>query len=111
VTLHINESEVEKLFTMAMAIEAVEKISQRQAAGEVLVHPRRRFELPEGAFFHNMAAADVAGEFCGDQAVHLRPRKTEVPGVLMVERKRRTADADRSGQIGTNEDRRGFGCG
>ena len=62
-TLHINESEVEKLFTMAMAIEAVEKISQRQAAGEVLVHPRRRFELPEGAFFHNMAAADVAGEF------------------------------------------------
>jgi len=63
VTLHINESEVEKLFTMPMAIEAVEKISQRQAAGEVLVHPRRRFELPEGAFFHNMAAADVAGQF------------------------------------------------
>jgi ornithine cyclodeaminase/alanine dehydrogenase-like protein (mu-crystallin family) len=63
VTLHINESEVGKLFTMPMAIEAVEKISQRQAAGEVLVHPRRRFELPEGAFFHNMAAADVAGEF------------------------------------------------
>ncbi len=62
-TLHINESEVEKVFTMPLAIEAVEKISKRQAAGEVLVHPRRRFELPEGAFFHNMAAADVAGEF------------------------------------------------
>lgn len=62
-TLHINESEVEKVFTMPLAIEAVEKISMRQAAGEVLVHPRRRFELPEGAFFHNMAAADVAGEF------------------------------------------------
>jgi len=63
VTLHINESEVEKVFTMSLAIEAVEKISQRQAAGEVLVHPRRRFELPESAFFHNMAAADVVGKF------------------------------------------------
>jgi len=63
VTLHINESEVEKIFTMSLAIEAVEKISQRQAAGEVLVHPRRRFELPESAFFHNMAAADVVGKF------------------------------------------------
>ena len=62
-TLHINESEVEKVFTMPLAIEAVEKISKRQAAGEVLVHPRRRFELPESAFFHNMAAADVAGKF------------------------------------------------
>jgi alanine dehydrogenase len=63
VTLHINESEVEKVFTMPLAIEAVEKISKRQAAGEVLVHARRRFELPEGAFFHNMAAADIAGQF------------------------------------------------
>jgi ornithine cyclodeaminase/alanine dehydrogenase-like protein (mu-crystallin family) len=63
VTLHINESEVETIFTMSLAIEAVEKISQRQAAGEVLVHPRRRFELPESAFFHNMAAADVVGKF------------------------------------------------
>ncbi len=62
-TLHINESEVEKVFTMPLAIEAVEKISKRQAAGEVLVHARRRFELPEGAFFHNMAAADIAGQF------------------------------------------------
>jgi alanine dehydrogenase len=63
VTLHINESEVQKLFTMPLAIEAVEKISKRQAAGEVLVHPRKRFELPESAFFHNMAAADLVGQF------------------------------------------------
>ena len=62
-TLHINESEVQKLFTMPLAIEAVEKISKRQAAGEVLVHPRKRFELPESAFFHNMAAADLVGQF------------------------------------------------
>jgi ornithine cyclodeaminase/alanine dehydrogenase-like protein (mu-crystallin family) len=63
VTLHINESEVEKVFTMPLAIESVEKISKRQASGEVLVHPRRRFELPEGAFFHYMASADLVGEF------------------------------------------------
>jgi alanine dehydrogenase len=63
VTLHINESEVQKVFTMPLAIEAVQKISKRQAAGEVLVHPRKRFELPEGAFFHNMAATDVVGKF------------------------------------------------
>jgi alanine dehydrogenase len=59
VTLHINETEVKSLFNMPLAIEAVEMISKRQAAGEVLVHPRRRFELPGGAFFHHMAAADV----------------------------------------------------
>lgn len=63
VTLHINESEVQKVFTMPLAIEAVEKVSKRQAAGEVLVHSRRRFELPDGAFFHHMAAADVPGGF------------------------------------------------
>src|SRR5260370_15751229 len=48
---------------MPLAIEAVEKISKRQAAGEVLVHPRKRFELPESVFFHNMAAADIVGKF------------------------------------------------
>ena len=62
-TLHINEAEVREVFTMARAIEAVEAISKRQASGEVLVHPRRRFELPGGAFFHYMAAADVPGGF------------------------------------------------
>jgi alanine dehydrogenase len=59
VTLHINESEVKRVLTMPLAIDAVEEVSKRQAAGEVLVHPRRRFELPGGAFFHHMAAADV----------------------------------------------------
>lgn len=61
--LHINESEVKSIFTMPLAIEAVESISKRQATGEVLVHPRRRFELPGGSFFHHMAAADVPGGF------------------------------------------------
>jgi alanine dehydrogenase len=59
VTLHINEAEVKSLLSMPLAIEAVETISRRQAAGEVLVHARRRFELPGGAFFHHMAAVDL----------------------------------------------------
>jgi ornithine cyclodeaminase/alanine dehydrogenase-like protein (mu-crystallin family) len=59
VTLHINEAEVKSVLNMPLAIEAVETISRKQATGEVLVHSRRRFELPGGAFFHHMAAADV----------------------------------------------------
>jgi alanine dehydrogenase len=57
-TLHINEAQVRSVLTMSMAINAVEEISRKQASGEVIVHPRRRFELPAGGFFHYMAAAD-----------------------------------------------------
>jgi alanine dehydrogenase len=60
--LHINEAEVRSAFTMAMAVEAVEEISRRQEAGEVILHPRRRFEFPEGRFFHHMAAADLKAD-------------------------------------------------
>ena len=62
-TLHINEAEVKSVLTMPLAMEAVETVSKRQAAGEVLVHPRRRFESPGRAFFNYMAAADVADNF------------------------------------------------
>jgi alanine dehydrogenase len=62
-TLHISEAEVRATLTMATAIEAVEEISRRQATGETVVHPRRRFELPGGGFFHYMAAADYAGGY------------------------------------------------
>jgi ornithine cyclodeaminase/alanine dehydrogenase-like protein (mu-crystallin family) len=62
-TLHISESEVRAVLTMPMAIEAVEDISRKQANGEVVVHPRRRFELPGGGFFHYMAAADFTAGF------------------------------------------------
>ncbi|HKW57321.1 MAG TPA: ornithine cyclodeaminase family protein [Candidatus Acidoferrum sp.] len=61
--LHISESEVRALLTMPMAIEAVEEISRKQSTGEVAVHPRRRFELPGGGFFHYMAAADFSAGF------------------------------------------------
>jgi len=57
-TLHINEAEVRRLLTMPMAIAAVEEVSRKQAEGTVVVHPRRRFELAGGGFFHYMAAMD-----------------------------------------------------
>jgi len=59
-TLHISEAEVRAMLTMPLAVEAVEEISRKQATGEVVVHPRRRFELPGGGFFHYMAAADFS---------------------------------------------------
>ena len=63
-TLHINEAEVRQLLTMPMAMDAVEEISRKQAAGQVVLHPRRRFELPAGGgFFHYMAAMDAQAGF------------------------------------------------
>jgi ornithine cyclodeaminase/alanine dehydrogenase-like protein (mu-crystallin family) len=62
-TLHINESEVRQLLTMPMAIDAVEDISRKQGQGSVLVHPRRRFELGGGGFFHLMAGLDKEAGF------------------------------------------------
>jgi len=62
-TLHISEAEVRQVLTMPMALEAVEEVSRKQATGEVVNHPRRRFELPSGGFFHYMAAADLAAGF------------------------------------------------
>jgi len=72
-TLHINEAEVRAVLGMAQAIEAVEEISRKQATGEVVVHPRRRFELPGGGFFHYMAAADfTAGYLAMKQYTYVR---------------------------------------
>jgi alanine dehydrogenase len=62
-TLHISEAEVREVLTMPLAIEAVEEISRKQASGEVVVHPRRRFEMPGGGYFHYMAAADYTAGF------------------------------------------------
>jgi ornithine cyclodeaminase/alanine dehydrogenase-like protein (mu-crystallin family) len=63
-TLHINEAEVRQLLTMPMAMDAVEEVSRKQAAGTVILHPRRRFELPAGGgFFHYMAAMDTEAGF------------------------------------------------
>jgi alanine dehydrogenase len=74
-TLHISEAEVRALLTMPMAVEAVEEISRKQATGEVIVHPRRRFELAGGGFFHYMAAADYTlGYLAMKQYTYVRGR-------------------------------------
>lgn len=62
-TLHISEAEVRALLTMPMVMAAVEDVSRRQAEASVMVHPRRRFELPERGFFHYMAAVDTGAGF------------------------------------------------
>jgi alanine dehydrogenase len=62
-TLHISEAEVREVLDMPLALKAVEEICRKQAIGEVVVHPRRRFELPGGGFFHYMAAADYSAGF------------------------------------------------
>ena len=62
-TLHINEAELRAVLTLPQALEAVEEISRKQSTGEVVVHPRRRFELPGGGFFHYMAAADYSAGY------------------------------------------------
>ena len=62
-TLHISEAEVREVLSMPLAVEVVEEISRKQATGEVVVHPRRRFEFPGGGFFHYMAAADYSTGF------------------------------------------------
>src|SRR5205823_14936641 len=62
-TLHISEADVRQVLNMSGALEAVEEISRKEAAGEVLVHPRRRFELRAGGFFHYMAAADFTAGY------------------------------------------------
>ena len=61
-TLHINEAEVRSVFTMAQALDAVEDSLAKQARGEVVVQPRRRFELP-GGYYHYMAAVDYKAGF------------------------------------------------
>jgi alanine dehydrogenase len=62
-TLHISEAEVRAVLNMPIGLEAVEDVSRREALGEVVVHPRRRFELPHAGFFHYMAAADLAAGY------------------------------------------------
>ena len=65
-TIHINETEVRSVLTMAIALEAVEDSLRKQGRDEVVVQPRRRFELPQG-FFHYMAAADYSAGYIAEK--------------------------------------------
>src|SRR5947199_6719409 len=103
-TLHINEAEVRAVLTMPQTLEAVEDISRKQSTGEVVVHPRRRFELPGGGFFHYMAAADYSAGFVAmKQYTYVRGRlqflvplyEMDTGGLLAV------IEADYMGQLRT----------
>ena len=102
-TLHISEAEVRQVLTMPLAVDAVEEISKKQATGEVVVHPRRRFELP-GGYFHYMAAADYTAGFIamkqytyvGGQLRFLVPLYEMSTGALLA-----LIEADYMGQLRT----------
>lgn len=103
-TIHVSESEVRSVFTMALALEAVEGVSRKQASGEVIVHTRRRFELPGGGFFHYMAAADYSAglvamkqySYAGGRLTFLVPLYEMASGDLLA-----VIEADYLGQLRT----------
>jgi ornithine cyclodeaminase/alanine dehydrogenase-like protein (mu-crystallin family) len=64
-TLLLSESDVRELLTMPEAVAAVEEVMRRQAAGQAIVHPRHRLELPDKGFLHYMAGADVLAGLVG----------------------------------------------
>jgi alanine dehydrogenase len=63
--LLLNEGEVRSLLTMPVALEAVEEVFRRLAAGEAVLQVRRRLQLPDNAFLHYMAGADTVSGYMG----------------------------------------------
>jgi len=64
-TLLLSEADVREVLTMPLALEVVEEAFRRQAAGQIILHTRRRLEAPEKAFLHYMAAADTVSGYMG----------------------------------------------
>ena len=58
--LFLTESDVRELLPMAVAVDLMEAMFHRLAAGESQNQPRRRLILPAGSVLHYMAAADRA---------------------------------------------------
>ncbi len=63
--LLLKEEDVRALLAMPLALELIEEVSRRQAAGQVPLHSRQRLELPEKVFLHYMAAGDPARGYMG----------------------------------------------
>ena len=64
-TLLLTEADVRSLLTMPIALEIVEESLRQQGNGELVLHPRRRIKLPDGALLHYMAAGDTARGYIG----------------------------------------------
>src|SRR6266568_3038309 len=58
--LFLTEADVRELLPMPVAIDLMEAMFHRLAAGESQNQPRRRLILPAGSVLHYMAAADSA---------------------------------------------------
>jgi alanine dehydrogenase len=63
--LLLNEAEVKAIFTMPLALEAVEDSFRRLTEGSILVQPRRRLNIPGKSYLHYMAAADSSAGYMG----------------------------------------------
>ena len=70
--LFLSESEVRELLPMAKAIELMEGLFNRLAAGTALNQPRRRLTLPTGSTLHYMAGAD--GKYFGTKIYSTHPK-------------------------------------
>jgi alanine dehydrogenase len=64
-TLLLTEADVRSLLTTPIALEIVEESLRQQGNGELILHPRRRVKLPDGALLHYMAAADTVRGYIG----------------------------------------------
>ena len=70
--LFLTEAEVRELLPMAKAIELMEGLFHRLAAGNSLNQPRRRLILPTGSVLHYMAGAD--GAYFGTKVYSAHPQ-------------------------------------
>ncbi len=70
--LFLTESDVRELLPMPKAIELMEGLFHRLAAGESINQPRRRLILPTGSVLHYMAAAD--GAYFGTKVYSSHPQ-------------------------------------
>src|SRR5438046_2741529 len=70
--LFLTESDVRELLPIVKAIELMEGVFRRLAAGESLNQPRRRLMLPTGSTLHYMAGAD--GAYFGTKVYATHPK-------------------------------------
>lgn len=70
--LFLTENDVRELLPMVEAVEQMEALFHRLAAGESLNQPRRRLTLPTGSALHYMAGAD--GEYFGTKVYSTNPK-------------------------------------
>jgi ornithine cyclodeaminase/alanine dehydrogenase-like protein (mu-crystallin family) len=64
-TLLLTETDVRSLLTMPVALEVVENSLRLQGEGKLVLHPRRRLNMPDNSLLHYMAAGDPIHGYIG----------------------------------------------